>query len=61
VARPLLASALGDDLDRCPHCGSRLSSIDLKFNRCLGCGKPPVPTAKAEGEAVSSAAWTVHL
>ena len=23
----------------CPHCGARLSALDLKFGNCMGCGK----------------------
>lgn len=52
---PLLAE------DRCPHCSSRLSSIDLKFNRCLCCGKPPVQATSVESDKVKSESWTVHL
>lgn len=54
-AAPALAEA-----DRCPHCGARLSSLDYKFNRCLGCGKPPVLAVGAEGE-VRNESWTVRL
>ncbi|MCC7479098.1 hypothetical protein IT575_11650 [bacterium] len=53
---PALAEA-----DRCPHCGSRLSSLDYKFNRCLSCGKPPVLALAADGEPKGSEAWTVRL
>jgi hypothetical protein len=47
-------------LDGCPHCGARLSSIDLKFNRCLSCGKPPVQMA-AENSSVNNSTWTVRI
>lgn len=53
---PALAEA-----DRCPHCGTKMSSLDYKFNRCLCCGKPPVVAMSAEGEKKGSEAWTVRL
>jgi hypothetical protein len=33
------------ELERCPHCGARLSPIDIKLNVCMSCHKDIVAGA----------------
>ena len=47
-------------LELCPHCRAKLSAIDLKFDRCLGCGKQ-LAAAYGVSAAQSQESFIVRL
>jgi hypothetical protein len=39
VPEPPRAAVEAPKPERCPHCSARLSALELKLERCTGCGK----------------------
>jgi len=37
-------------LQKCPHCGAKLSAIDKKMERCFGCGKSLITHSPAPSD-----------
>ena len=51
--------------EECPGCGARLSPVEKKMGRCMGCGRPIVrqeePISPENGIITNPDAFVVHI